>query len=91
MIGTSRRPNVATSPRRDVESTYKEVNKRQRRDAPTSRRQRELFLSIIKRQMGTEFEGGSEIENRTNRGRKPEQSDIDLEEEPVICIFLCFG
>ena len=30
--------NVVTSQRRDVESTYKEVNKRQRRDAPTSRR-----------------------------------------------------
>ena len=28
--------NVATSQRRDVESTYKEVNKRQRRDVPTS-------------------------------------------------------
>ena len=30
--------NVTTSQRRDVESTYKEVNKRQRRDAPTSQR-----------------------------------------------------
>ena len=38
MAGTSRRPNIVTSQRRDVESTYKEVNKRQRRDAPTSRR-----------------------------------------------------
>ena len=68
MIGTSRRPNVVTSQRRDVESTYKEVNKRQRRDVATSRRQRELFLSIIKRQRGTKFEGGSEIGNRTNQG-----------------------
>ena len=36
MTGMSRRPNVATPQLRDVESTYKEVNKRQRRDAPTS-------------------------------------------------------
>ena len=60
--------NVVTSQRRDVESTYKEVNKRQRREAPMSRRQHELFLSIIKRQRETEFEGGSEIGNRTNQG-----------------------
>ena len=58
--------NVATSQRRDVESTYIEVNKRQHRDVSTSRRQRELFLSIIKSKMGTRIEGGSEIEERTN-------------------------
>ena len=66
MTGTSRRPNVATPQLRDVESTYKEVNKRQCRDVPTSRRQRELFFSIIKSKRGPEFEGGSEIKERTN-------------------------
>ena len=73
MTGTSRRPNVVTSQRRDVESTYKEVNKRQRRDAPTSRRQRELFLSIIKRQMGTELEGDRRSKIIRTRARKSEQ------------------
>ena len=32
LAGTSRRSNVATSPRRDVRSTNIEFNKRQRRD-----------------------------------------------------------
>ena len=108
MVGTSRHPNVATSQRRDVESTYKEVNKRQRhdaptsrrpnvatsqrRDVPTSRRQREFLLSIIKRQMGKEFEGeiGDWESYEPGRGNQS-SSDIDLEEEPVICILLCFG
>ena len=83
--------NVATSQRLDVESTYKEVNKRQRRDAPTSRRQRELFLSIIKSKRGPEFQGiGDQGTYELGHGNQ-NSSDIDLEEEPVICIFLRFG
>ena len=35
LTGTSRRPNVMTSQRRDVGSTKIEVNKRQRRDVST--------------------------------------------------------
>ena len=65
--------NVATSQRLDVESTYEEVNKRQRRDPPTSRRQRELFLSIIKRQMGVEFEGDRRLGIVRARAHNSEQ------------------
>ena len=91
MTGTSRRPNFATSQRRDVESTYKEVNKQQRRDVPTSRRQREFLLSIIKRQMGTEFGGIGDWESYEPGRGNQSNSDIDLGEEPAICTFLCFG
>ena len=99
--------NVATSQRRDVESTYKEVNKRKRRDAPTSRRSKvatsqrrdvatsprqcEFLLSIIKRKMGTEFEGIGDWESYEPGCRNQSSSDIDLGEEPAICTFLCFG
>ena len=92
--------NVATSQRRDVESTYKEVNKRQRRDAPTSRRpnvatsqrrdvptsrrQHEFLLSIIKRQMGTEFERIGDWESHEPGRGNQSCSDIDPGEEPVI-------
>ena len=38
MAGTSRRPHVVMSQRRDVGSTNIKVNKRQRRDVSTSRR-----------------------------------------------------
>ena len=61
MAGTSRRPNAATSQRRDVESTYKEVNKRQRRDVNAS-----YSSQSLKAKGGLEFKGGSEIEERTN-------------------------
>ena len=54
--------NVATSQRRDVGSTYIEVNKRQRRDVSTSRRQHELCLSIIKSKKVTRIR--EEIEDR---------------------------
>ena len=67
LAGTSRRPNVMTSQRRNVGSTKIEVNKRQRRDVETSRRQRDFCLSIIKRKKGPEFSG---IKDRTNEGTK---------------------
>ena len=89
MAGTSRRPHVVMSQRLDVGSTNIKVNKRQRRDVATSRRQCEFFLLIIKSKKGVQnlryresFEPG--------RGNQS-SSDIDLEEEPVICIFLYFG
>ena len=41
-VPTSRRPHVVTPQRRDVGSTNLKVNKWQRRDVVTSRRQREL-------------------------------------------------
>ena len=103
---TSRRPHVVLSQRREVGSTYIEVNKRQRRDVSTSRHlnvvtsrrlnvatsqrcdvstlrrlnivtsqcrdvatsrcQRELFLSIIKRKIGTIIQGGVGDRGRTN-------------------------
>ena len=53
LVGTSRRPNIVTSQRRDVGSTTIEVNKPQRRDVSTSRRQRDFYLSIIKSKKGT--------------------------------------
>ena len=76
MARTSRRPNVATS---------------QRREVPTSRRQREFLLSIIKRQMGTEFEGIGDWESYEPGCGNQSSSGIDLGEEPAICAFLCFG
>ena len=84
---TSRRCNVATSPRRDVGSTYIEVNKRQRRDVSMSRRQRECCLSIIKSKKGDQ---NSRIEDRGSYklGHGNESSsDIDLERGPDFCIF----
>ena len=52
MSGTSRHPNVTTSQRHDVGSTNIQVNKRQRRDVSTSRRQCECCLLIIKSKKG---------------------------------------
>ena len=73
MVGTSRRPHVVTSQRRDVGSTNIKVKNRQRRDASTLRRlnvatsrcQYEFCLLIIKSKKGCRFRG---IENRTNQG-----------------------
>ena len=44
--GTSRRPHVVTSQRRDVGSTNVQVNKQQRRDVSTSRR---LNVAMLQR------------------------------------------
>ena len=63
LAGTSRRPHVVTSQRRDVGSTNVEVNKQQHRDVATSRCQRDSCLSIIKSKKGTRIRG---IEDRTN-------------------------
>ena len=59
-ILTLRRPNVATSGQHE-----EEVNKRQRRNISTSRRQCDFSITIIKSKKGPEFEG---IEDRTNEG-----------------------
>ena len=84
MVGTSRRPNVATSQRRDVGSTYIEVNKRQRRDVSAS-----YSSQSLKAKWGPEFKGGSEIEDVRTRARKSsQQQDFDLGEEPSFCIFI---
>ena len=56
---------VVTFQRRDVRSTNIEVNKRQRHDVSTSRRQRDFCLSIIKSKEGTIIPG---IKDRTNEG-----------------------
>ena len=82
---TSQRPNIVTSQRRDVGSTKIEVNKRQRRDVPTSRRQHDFCLSIIKRKKGTIFEMR---EDRMKEGTKTRNSsDLDPEEKTDFCIF----
>ena len=75
--------NVATSQRRDVGSTNIKVNKRQHREVSAN-----SVFSSLKAKRGAEL-GVSGIVR--TRARKSEQSDIDLEEEPVIYIFLCFG
>ena len=51
MTGTSRRPHVVTSQRRDVGSTNIKVNKRQRRDVSAS-----SVFSSLKAKRGAEFE-----------------------------------
>ena len=105
MVGTSRRPNVATSPRRDVLTSRRwvnniQVNNRQRRDASTSRRlnvatsqRRDVSassaFSALKANGGADLEASGEW-YESGHGNQS-KSDSDLEEEPVICIFLYFG
>ena len=79
-----------TSQRRDVGSTYIEVNMRQRRDVSTSRRQREFCLSIVKSKKGTRI---GEIGDRGAyelRHRNHNSSDFDLGEEPSFVFFFFF-
>ena len=59
-VATSRRPHIVTSQRRDVGSTFIEVNKRQRRDVSANSASQSL-----KAKRGPKFEG-SEIEDCTN-------------------------
>ena len=65
--------NVLTSQCHDVESTYKEVNKRQRHDAPTLQR-RDVSTSFSSQSLKGKWERnsrrGSEIGYRTNQGTK---------------------
>ena len=70
MAGTSRRPYVVTSQRRDVGSTNIKVNKRQRRDVRAS-----SVFSSLKEKTGAEFEGSGDPRSRNvrTRARKPEQ------------------
>ena len=89
-VPTSRRPHVVTSQRHDVGSTYIEVNKRQRHDVSTSRRQREFCLSIIKSKKGTRIRGIRDRGAYELGHENHNSSDFDLGEEPVICIFLLF-
>ena len=80
-VPTSRLPHVVTSQRRDVGSTYIEVNKRQRRDVSAS-----YASQSLKAKKRTRI-GGSEIEERKTRAWKSKQPDLDLGEEPSFCIF----
>ena len=65
--------NVATLQRHEVPTSRCQVNMKkkstsgQRRDASTSRCQRDFSITIIKRKKGPEFQG---IEERTNEGMK---------------------
>ena len=85
-VPTSRRPNVVTPQRRDVESTYKEVNKRQRCDASASYSSQSLKEKGEQNSRGIEDQGTYELGHGNQNS-----SDIVLEEEPVICIFLRFA
>ena len=69
LAGTSRRSNVMRSQHRDFGSTNIEVNKRQHRDVSTSRRQRDLCLSIIKSKKGTRIGGIVERKNESTEIR----------------------
>ena len=82
MAGTSRRPNVVTPQRRDIESTYIEVNKWQRRDVSTS-----YSSQSLKAKGGPEFRGDRRSRNVRTRARKSQQADFDFGEEPSFCIF----
>ena len=64
-VPTSRRPNVATSQRRDVGSTNIKVNKRQRRDVSSS-----SIFSSLKAKRGAEFEVSGIVQTSA---RKSEQ------------------
>ena len=95
---TSRRPNVAMFPRRDVSTSRRWVNQYRsqqfrtsrrlnvttlrRRDVATSRRQLEIYTSSFKVRMAQK----SGDEEAYERGHGiPEQSDTDFEEVPGIC------
>ena len=64
LLGMSRRPNVATSGQHE-----EKVNKRQRRDVSTSRRQRDFSITIIKSKKGPEFEGIEDCKNESTENR----------------------
>ena len=82
MAGTSRRHHVVTPQRRDVGSTNLKVNKWQRRDVSAS-----FVFSSLKAKRGAELEASGSYE--LGHGNQS-SSDIDLDEEPVICIFSRF-
>ena len=103
MAGASRRSNVATSPRRDATTSRRWVNHyksqqavtsrclnvvaSQRLDVATSRHQREICTPSLK------AKGVQNSRHRETYGlghRNQNSSDIDLEEEPVICIVSSF-
>ena len=88
----SRRPHVVTSQRRDVGSTYIEVNKRQRRDVNVATLQRRDVSASsasqsLKAKRGLEFEGIRDRGSYELGHENQNISDFDLGEEPVICIF----
>ena len=65
----------------------------QRRDVLMSRRQREFYLLSLKAKRGAEFEAsgiGDQGTYELGHGNQ-NSSDVNLEEEPMICIFLRFG
>ena len=84
--GTSRRSNVVTSQRRDVGSTKIEVNKRQRRDISTSRRQHKFYLSIIKSKKRDQNSGHRDTYG-LGHGKQRAAKEIS-EEDSSFCIFL---
>ena len=98
MSRTSRRSNVATSPRRDVPTSRRWVNYYAGQQAAMSRRlnvatlqRRDVSASAVfssfKSKQGVDFEVSGNVRTR---GGNQSSSDIDLEEEPVICIVLRF-
>ena len=98
MSGTSRCSNVATSPRRDVITSRHWVNYYAGQQAATSRRlnvvtsqrrdvRANAVFSSFKSKQEAEFEV---LGNIRTKGGNQSSSDIDLEEEPVICIVTSF-
>ena len=98
MTVTSRRPNVATSPRGDAPTSRRrvnnaEVNKWKRRDISTSRRlnmatlqRRDVSSRSVPYHLKYEWLRNQGIGRRTNESRGiPEQSDTDYEEVNGIC------
>ena len=68
-VPTSRRPHVVTSQRRDVGSTIVQVNKRQRRDVATSRRQCEFYFPNIKSKWRRGFGASGGVRTRAQNSR----------------------
>ena len=73
----SRRSNVATSPRRDVLTSQRWVNKyssqqvatSRRGNVATSRRQREIFPPLLKAAKGSELEASGGVRMRAQNSR----------------------
>ena len=87
MAGTSRRPNVATLGQHIKKSTSGNVATPQRRDVSASYSSQSLKAKGDQNSRGGIGDQGTYELGHENQN----SSDIDLKEEPVICIFLRFG
>ena len=84
-FATSRRSNVATSPRRDVPTSRRWVNQYRSQQSETSQR-RDVSTGSAPHHLKHQWFRMRGIGRRTNEGTEfQSSSDTDFEEVPVIC------